>query len=671
MIQKKYFPIFLVLCCLIVFSSNIFSQFSVLSTSPVNGEANVDTAVTLSITFSAAIDTNARFVFPGDIFIELFFNPDSLVDAPDSITFSPDLHTVYFHNLHLEQFTDYRFCILNAVSTLGDSLDSPFAFSFTTNPAMSFNATVSGTVGPNPFGAMVFLFDSNPFEEYESFWGQWAVATPATGSYTVDFVAPGFYWPFVIRNFYVDEDGDIQIQNGSEFGYLDANLDYRPDSIFVSSGMNVTGINMTMSNVYFQTARNPVVNLNSIAQNWQLDAQLVEFGGYELLPNGTSLIWQYTYHSQSVLNSKIWLSAGDLFISIKEEWVNTDTTALPLNWLDSDTILSIAESNGGSDFRIQFADAQIFGGCAYFNPDFGKYKKYAKLRVQKSNISTAVWLVEYYSDSTWQYLDLIIDATSGTILNLPVTAAETETVAFPIAQEWSSDAKLWSIESQGSPMQVNGTTDYWMCIYYSPQKDSLFAVNTLGLLSYWSGNTGWTPQDTTTIKSGWLNSDSTMGIAENNGGSDYRQNNQQVYVNGYLGQIGEGAFPDSIVWIFEYYSSTAQPLTIVVDAYTGLIINNINSSENFNSPHSFKLYQNFPNPFNPATNISFHIPKSADVTLKMYNITGQQVGFYNKGKMSAGKHNIDWHAGHLPSGVYFYEIKAGEFVDVKKCILMK
>jgi len=184
----------LIISIISFYSSSMFGQFSVVSTTPTNGTANVDTAGTLSVTFSAAIDTNASFLFPGGIFISLFFAPDSLVDEPDSITLSPNMHTVYFHNLHLSPFTDYRFCIFDAVSTSGDSLDMPYSFYFTTNSTITNNATVSGVVGPNPLGAMVFLFDSNPFEAEESEVESWGVVPNSSGMYTVDYVDSGFYW---------------------------------------------------------------------------------------------------------------------------------------------------------------------------------------------------------------------------------------------------------------------------------------------------------------------------------------------------------------------------------------------------------------------------------------------------------------------------------------------
>ena len=124
---KQYlsFSIFLTLLVCVNLS---YGQFLVVSTSPAHGTTSVDTAATFSITFNSAIDTTARFPYPGDLFISLYFEPDSLVSEPDSFSFSPDLQTVYFHNLHLSDFTVYRFIINDAVSQSGDSLEIPFNF---------------------------------------------------------------------------------------------------------------------------------------------------------------------------------------------------------------------------------------------------------------------------------------------------------------------------------------------------------------------------------------------------------------------------------------------------------------------------------------------------------------------------------------------------------------
>ncbi len=88
-------------------------------------------------------------------------------------------------------------------------------------------------------------------------------------------------------------------------------------------------------------------------------------------------------------------------------------------------------------------------------------------------------------------------------------------------------------------------------------------------------------------------------------------------------------------------------------------------------PASFLLEQNYPNPFNPSTMIRFSIAKVGYVTLKVYNMLGQEIATLVNGERAAGEYNISWQSNSLPSGVYFYRLSAGTFVEVKKMLLLK
>ena len=106
------------------------------------------------------------------------------------------------------------------------------------------------------------------------------------------------------------------------------------------------------------------------------------------------------------------------------------------------------------------------------------------------------------------------------------------------------------------------------------------------------------------------------------------------------------------------------------DKYTTLFAaTSVNESEIL--PSAYSLSQNYPNPFNPSTKISFQIPQSENVTLKIYNVLGKEVATLINGKMAAGKHDVDFSAEGLSSGLYFYSLKAGSFQETKKMILIK
>jgi Secretion system C-terminal sorting domain len=89
-------------------------------------------------------------------------------------------------------------------------------------------------------------------------------------------------------------------------------------------------------------------------------------------------------------------------------------------------------------------------------------------------------------------------------------------------------------------------------------------------------------------------------------------------------------------------------------------------------PESFTISQNYPNPFNPSTKIKYTLPLESNVTIKIYNVLGEEiVTLINNELKSAGEYTVDFNASYLPSGIYFYRIEAGSFVQVKKMMLLK
>jgi hypothetical protein len=88
-------------------------------------------------------------------------------------------------------------------------------------------------------------------------------------------------------------------------------------------------------------------------------------------------------------------------------------------------------------------------------------------------------------------------------------------------------------------------------------------------------------------------------------------------------------------------------------------------------PEKYDLGQNFPNPFNPTTKIDFSIVKNGKVEINVFNMLGQQVATLADNYYQAGAHSVTWNAAGMANGVYFYNIKAGDFNMTKKMVLMK
>jgi hypothetical protein len=140
-------------------------------------------------------------------------------------------------------------------------------------------------------------------------------------------------------------------------------------------------------------------------------------------------------------------------------------------------------------------------------------------------------------------------------------------------------------------------------------------------------------------------------------GRDFGWTVQQTDDDGYIitGETQSYAFNNSDVYLIKTDSNG------IVSGIPGLEY----------LPDDFILYQNFPNPFNPNTTIGYKIPERSFVTIKVYDVLGNEVATLVNEEKQAGAYEVKFDGARLTSGIYFYQIKAGNFVETKKMILLK
>jgi len=136
----------------------------------------------------------------------------------------------------------------------------------------------------------------------------------------------------------------------------------------------------------------------------------------------------------------------------------------------------------------------------------------------------------------------------------------------------------------------------------------------------------------------------------------------------FLGNIelpGSAAdlFFDSKFWSYDENNNT---LKVYYLTSVGVEENN-----NINSPIEFALSQNYPNPFNPGTVIRYQLPVASQISLKVFNVLGNEITTLVNDYKPAGSYDVDFNSANLSSGVYFYQLKAGTFIQTRKMLLIK
>jgi plastocyanin len=154
----------------------------------------------------------------------------------------------------------------------------------------------------------------------------------------------------------------------------------------------------------------------------------------------------------------------------------------------------------------------------------------------------------------------------------------------------------------------------------------------------------------------WTNQDGVTHTSTSDNG---------VWNSGNLAHGQSYSYTFSNTGNFPYHCAihTSMHDTIFVSPQTGI--------DDQPTPSKFELSQNYPNPFNAATTIKYNLPQAFDVTVTIFDITGRKVETLVSGFQDAGEHEVIWNASNASSGVYFYNVTAGQFSEMKRCVLLK
>jgi hypothetical protein len=124
---------------------------------------------------------------------------------------------------------------------------------------------------------------------------------------------------------------------------------------------------------------------------------------------------------------------------------------------------------------------------------------------------------------------------------------------------------------------------------------------------------------------------------------------------------------DDQSWGFILYSV----YNLVYAKINGMDYGILSMDDNKNFLENNSLSQNYPNPFNPTTTIKYHLPEISFITIKIYNVLGKEIVTLVYEEKPAGEYEVEFDGSGLPSGIYFYQLRAGQYVETKKMVLLE
>jgi hypothetical protein len=241
---------------------------------------------------------------------------------------------------------------------------------------------------------------------------------------------------------------------------------------------------------------------------------------------------------------------------------------------------------------------------------------------------------------------------------------------------FDASATMYAIAS-ALPVDTTGKSASWVYWFYKPNlNDSGYAVTVIviagfpilaGLLTPNLPGSFLRPLGTA-----FCESNLAITAAENAGGRQFRQLHPATTIRGTIYKIPGSADTSKPYWTYIYNDSVnSQNQVFVIDGITCTIIPLGIGQISNEAPQSFSLLQNFPNPFNPSTVISFEVAIKSKVTLKIFDLAGKEVEILVNAELFPGIYHFEFDGSKYTSGLYLYTLEANGFMQTKKMVLIK
>ena len=294
-----------------------------------------------------------------------------------------------------------------------------------------------------------------------------------------------------------------------------------------------------------------------------------------------------------------------------------------------------------------------------FSASFNIYAGFAHVISMKNNMKTALFFYFIFSALFWY---------NNNLFSQSITAKYNKHIVDSLMNTINPNAKLHWLTSDS--VLINGTSLLWnyQYGYFSEDTHTNYFLHTTFDSAIYDSLNHLAPLGIMYIDSLWIDSDSALVLAENQGGIEFRNNHTNFKI---IASLGKPLVPNSTNRWYINYISLDDPLDklfINLDA-TEDTISNIGKFEIL--PTDLVLYQNYPNPFNSITNIRFSIPKEGFVELKIYDLLGSEIRTMIQEFKSAGSYNVYFGGSKLVGGIYFYKLKFGSSTQTKKLLLIK